>query len=319
MGSSNASGRSDGGLEQRFHRMPARTQRSDSNLSLAMSSNTTTSSFGGVVGGFGGGGRSSRGSYDHHGPLFLATESELGGPDSFYSADFPMAETGGMQHLHLDDHPPPSSSSTFSSPRLRTSTSQQGMSAQTARKRKASSPPADQPPPTQQQQQGGVVGERRTSGQQLQQPPTANRSSPVHHQPHLTQASYSSASSAGLPNGSYASSGAYSLGASSITTVSSQDRLSPGAIVNPELHDPNRASFMNSLSLEPSLRGTEAPSSHVLAAADAQSTAAAAQKMSAENANRLKQASAPKLQANVHICDCCPKKPKKFETEEELR
>ena len=315
--------------QQRFGRIPAKAQRPDSNLSLAMMAASTASASiassagsstnrGGLVGGTGGGisGRSKRGSYDHGNLLVNHTETGLGQFDS----DSPMRETGsGMRHLNLDDHPShqfPPSASTFSSPRLHSSHSQQSMQGVKRRASSEASPddrPPPQPPQTQaQQQQQQGVEQRRTSGQHHL---LAKRASFVHRPPHPNHASYSSASSAGLPNGSYASPAGFSVGASPITT-SSQDRLSPGVIPNTSEHHESQGSpYMSTLSLDPALDSQ----THSQIGSEAQLTAAAAQKMSAENANHSnQQGNTPKLQ-NIHICDCCPKKPKKFDTLQELR
>lgn len=154
--------------------------------------------------------------------------------------------------------------------------------------------------------------QRRTSNQQ-------RRVSPAH--PHISQLPYSSVSSADLPNGSYPSSAGLSLGASSLTSISSHDRLSPSAVTPTNEHhsDGRNSPYLGNLSLEPSLRASNPPAHPAMSSADAQATAAAAHSMATDNSSSLSKTNAPQLQANLHICDCCPKKPKKFDTLEELQ
>ena len=186
----------------------------------------------------------------------------------------------------------------------------------------------------------GADTKRRTQNTQ--------RASPSHPttQSHPTQASYSSTSSAGLPNGSYASSAGLSVGGSSLTSISSHDRLSPSNITpTTEQSDGRTSPYLSNLSLEPTLRNSnpqaqsqpqaqpplppppapiqaqaQAPVS-ALSTSDAQATAAAAHSMASDNsAQQQPPPSAPQqLQANLFICDCCPKKPKKFDTQDELQ
>ena len=226
--------------------------------------------------------------------------------DPDLDSDFPTEETRRMRRLHLDDRTPPSID--VQSPNSRLGT-----------KRKASSPHRDSPRDDKAPLQvaGGTSSElyqRRTSGPHL-----ANRASPVNPY-HHTHGSVSPASSVGLRNGSYASSAGRSVGgASSITSISSYGRLSPGAI-SPlsEQHEGRDSHYLLSPSSESSLHSF-AVLSHQHVTSENKSSAAVARKMSTDNSNRVKQAAAPKLQANIHMCSCCPKKPKKFDTLEELR
>jgi hypothetical protein len=226
--------------------------------------------------------------------------------DPDFDSDFPTEETRRMRRLQLDDRTPPALD--VQSPNSRLGT-----------KRKALSPPHGSPreDKTPLQIGGGTASEvyqRRTSGHHL-----ASRASPVnrHQQPH---GSVSPASSAGLRNGSYASSTGLSAGgSSSITSISSYGRLSPGAISplsehydNPERH------YLLSPSSEQNLQSLAALSHQQLTDTKA-SSAATARKMSADNMVRGNGQNAPRIQSHLHMCACCPKKPKKFETEEELR
>ncbi|MCJ1383061.1 hypothetical protein MMC17_006174 [Xylographa soralifera] len=251
-----------------------------------------------ITGGFedgraSGTGRSKRGESSDSG--FLTNE-----PD--FDLDFPIEETGGMRQLHLDDRSPPSID-------VHSPNSRSGM------KRRASSPPRDatHESKTPLQTVGGTSSEqRRTSGHL-----SAIRDSPVHRY-HPSHGSVSPASPGGLLNGSYASSAALSFGGSSITSLSSHERSSPSGL-SPlsEQHDNRDLHYAkspppNSVPLDPMSHPHHMSS-------DIQTTAALAQKMSAENASHNVQSNAPILQANMHICNCCPKKPKKFDTLEELR
>ena len=211
-------------------------------------------------------------------------QSVFADPDS----DFPMEETGGMRQLHLDDRTPPSMD--VHSPSSRSGT-----------KRKALSPPPREAQHDDKATVGGSseLNPRRTSGHL-----SANRLQPEH-------ASFSSTSSSGLRNGSFASSAGFSAPGSSYTSFSSHERLSPAGISpSADLHD--------TLTLDPSLQASS-PQSHQLTAPENKSAAAIARKMPSDTAGRGKQYNMPKMQANYHMCECCPKKPKKFDTLEELQ
>ena len=221
-------------------------------------------------------------------------------------SDFPVEETRRMRRLHIDDRPPPSIDVHSPDSRLGT-------------KRGASSPlresPRDAKAPL--QVVGGTSSEhyqRRTSAHH-----SANRASPVNRY-QQNHGSVSPSSSVGIRHGSYASSAGLSVGgSSSITSISSYGRLSPRGISplseQPEGHDSH---YLNSASSEASLQSLAALT-HQHLTADSKSPAALARKMSTDNTARGKQSNAPKMQANIHICQCCPKKPKKFDTLEELR
>lgn len=274
---------------ERFPHMRQASRRSDSSGSI-------------LVGGFDEGGAS------------VLSKSKRGGSydqgiftnDPDLDSDFPTEETRRMRRLHLDDRTTPGID--VQSPNSRLGT-----------KRKASSPHRDSPRDDKAPLQvaGGTSSElyqRRTSGHHL-----ANRASPVNRY-HHAHGSVSPASSGGLRTGSYASSAGLSVGgASSITSISSYGRLSPGGISPLSEQQEGRDShYLLSASSESSLQSLAALS-HQHLTSDSKSSAAIARKMSTDNTNRVKQAPAPKLQANIHMCSCCPKKPKKFDTLEELR
>lgn len=245
----------------------------------------------------------------------LASRSKRGGSydQSIFSeadldSDFPSEETGGMRHLHLDDRTPPSID-------VQSPDSRSGM------KRRASSPlrEAAHDDKASLQIVGGTSSElyqRRTSGHL-----STSRASP-NNRYHPTHGSVSSTSSSGLQNGSYASSAGLSVGGSSITSISSSHgRLSPSGI-SPlsDYHDGRDSPYINSNSLDESPRSSISRP-HQPITSDLKSTAAIARKMSSDNTSRGSSLSntGPKLQSNMHICDCCPKKPKKFDTAEELQ
>ena len=242
-------------------------------------------------------GRSKRGgSYD---------QSSFTSEPDLDDSDFPIEETSGMRHLQLDDRNPPSIDVYSPDSRL-------GM------KRRASSPlrEAAHDDKAQAQIVGGSSGsselyQRRTSGHL-----STSRASSINRF-HPTHGSVSSTSSSGQHNGSYASSAGLSVGDSSITSISSShDRLSPGGI-SPlsEYHDSRDLPYVASASLE-----QQSPQSSVSRPQPSvKSSAAIARRMSTEGTGRGKQHTAPNLQSNMHICDCCPKKPKKFGTAEELQ
>ena len=233
------------------------------------------------------------------------------------SADFPMEDTGAssnttaLRQLHLEDQPASASFDQFY-----TDSKSSGM------KRSASSPPPDasrgDKVPTQHSVGGSTDPYQRNTSSHLQAN-NNNRDSPItrYAQPH---GSVSSASSQGLHNGSYASSAALSAGNSSITSISSHERLSPRGVSPSSEHHMNTKTegpYYNQQPMNTSPQDTFPPT-HQRTPSDPQAAAAIARKMPSDPPPQRK-SSAPSLQAHVHICSCCPKKPKKFDTLEELR
>ncbi|MCJ1310247.1 hypothetical protein MMC25_003909 [Agyrium rufum] len=233
-----------------------------------------------------------------------------------FDSDFPIEETGGMRHLQLDERAGPLNQSSppdidISSPEARL-----GM------KRRASSPLTElghHDDKLSQLSPGSVGGtnndlfQRRTSGHL-----TAGRASPkTRYHPKL--ASVSSTSSSDLRNGSYASSAGVSLGGSSMTSFSSYDRPSPVGISPSSDYPLSRDQpyqvshplehVQHALSQAPSNPPSGAPL-NIITQPDNR------RNMSSDQNGRMKDA--PKLQSNLHICPCCPKKPKRFDTAEEL-
>ncbi len=131
--------------------------------------------------------------------------------------------------------------------------------------------------------------------------------------------SISSASSASTqPNASYASSYGLSV-ASSATSYTPTERVSP-SMLSPTMDSElgPLSPFAPSRSLNPSPRGSiSRPGPQQRGPSDAESVPT--RKTSTDSsAVRSRQSSVSKKQGML-FCDCCPKKPKKFESEEELR
>jgi len=229
--------------------------------------------------------RSNRGSYD---------QAIFAEPD----ADFPMEETGGFRKLNLGDPTP-------SDPDGRQNLSRQGM------KRRALSPPAEAS-----REDKALLFTAADAHQK--QSATANYSrSPISRQD-PSHGSVSSVSSASLRNNSYASSVGLSIAASSMTSVSSLDTHSPGAI-SPlsEFGPPKDSPYITSVSLNPSQASITPARPHQQNRES--KPVSTARKMSIQSAvNQNRHTNASRI-AGQFMCECCPKKPKKFESEEELR
>jgi hypothetical protein len=228
--------------------------------------------------------RSTRGSYDQ---AFFAE------PD----ADFPMEETGGFRKLNLGD-PTPSDSDG------RQALSKQGM------KRRALSPPAEAS-----REDKALLYTADTY--QKQSATTNYPRSPISRQD-PSHGSVSSVSSASVRNNSYASSLGLSVAGSSMTSVSSLDTHSPGAISPLSEFGPTKDSpYITSVSLNP----TQASITHARSHQQSRESkpVSTARKMSIQSAvNPTRQSNASRISGQF-MCECCPKKPKKFESEEELR
>ncbi|PQE23893.1 C2H2 finger domain-containing protein [Rutstroemia sp. NJR-2017a WRK4] len=203
--------------------------------------------------------------------------------------DFHMEETG-IRRLHIDDH-------------YARSEAYSPGSASTGQKRRASSPPRDDGPNLRTVGSASDLFRRRESG---------SRSSPSPRF-HSTSASISSTAS-GQRSNSYAST--LSLAASSITSMNSYGRLSPGGISPAATDNSLDSPYVTSLSSNPSPRGSiSSRASHHRTLSETRPLMTS-RKMS-ENLGHVKHNSAPKMQG-VYICECCPKKPKKFDSQEEL-
>ena len=230
--------------------------------------------------------RSNRGSYD---------QSIFAEPDT----DFPMEETGGMRQLHIDDRTPPASESHSPGSKL-------GVKRKPSREALR-----DDKAPLQAGNISNDLYHRRASGHL-----SATRASPVHRfQP--AHGSVSSTSSASIRNGSYASSAGFSAGGSSMTSISSYDRLSSGGISpSSELDLGNDSPYITSVNLDPSAQSSLSKPHQRTTSESKQSEIASTRKMSGDATNLTKHG-ASKLQGHF-ICECCPKKPKRFDSQEEL-
>ncbi|PNS20046.1 hypothetical protein CAC42_1493 [Sphaceloma murrayae] len=223
-----------------------------------------------------------------------SSSSHGGSHDSnmFPHEEFPMEE-GQMKDLNINDHRSPGAPDDYSvGPRA-------GM------KRRASSPQRETTR-LDRSSVGSAAGANdlyhRRSLQQF--PP---RSSPSQRYNHPHHSSVSSASSLGHRTASLGSSYGLSV-ASSVTTLSS-GRLSPSALspaIDPELCPP----FPVSKSLNPSPRSSI--SNPQLARGPDQTSQTP---LSTMNEGPMVHQPVP----GMLMCECCPKKPKKFKTEEDLR
>ena len=123
---------------------------------------------------------------------------------------------------------------------------------------------------------------------------------------------YTSCSSPSAPNDSYSTTSGHSLTPRSLSAQESQYPTPTDAPSTAQPHS-HPSPYANSDPLNPNFTSDDAQY-------NAQQLAAAAtQKISAESSSHGKQTSQPKLQVNMHLCNCCPRKPKKFDTFEELR
>ena len=236
-----------------------------------------------------------RGSYEQ--PFFAE-------PDS----DFPMEETGALRQLHLED-------------RHRTPPSMESHHHQY--------PPSTDPRATGMKRRASSEATREEKAPLLAVGGNEQRRTPNHLSAHYTQGSpvnrftsqhgsVSSQSSGGLMNGSYASSGGLSLGGSSMTSISTHDRLSPSALSpSYDQHQSHDSSYINSIPIDPATQ-EPFPQTAQPDSSDHQPTMMA-HRLPSDLNNQGKIPGGSQLQAHMHICACCPKKPKKFDTEEELR
>ena len=182
-------------------------------------------------------------------------------------------------------------------------------------KRRASSPPSDAAREDRPTTGGGNDLYHRRSQQML-----VNRNSPVSRFHANQQGSLSSASSLSQRTGSFASTFALSTAPSSLATnCSGEQRLSPGALSPSADADLGPVSpYAASRSLNPSPRDSLSRPHHQRGLSETEPPQP--RKMSTDSSLlHSRQNSVSGRLAGGYICECCPKKPKKFETEEELR
>lgn len=142
----------------------------------------------------------------------------------------------------------------------------------------------------------------------------ASRSPAASYRPYPSHGSISSVSSS-LRQNSHASSFAPSLAGSSMTSISSYDRPSPSESSQAQLFPTPAGSISSPTASLVSFRKPLAPTEQSLP----QDSVAILRKMSIQTAvNDNGPPPATKI-GNYYMCECCPKKPRKFETETDLR
>jgi hypothetical protein len=235
-----------------------------------------------------------RGSYDHS----MFTDPEFG------------MEESAMRDLNINDRSPAGSDEYHQGPKG-------GL------KRRASSPPPEavrEDRPT-----AGVNTDlyHRRSAQMLvsrNAPPPSNTARyPVLHGAQ-NQGSLSSVSSLSQRTASFASSFGFSA-ASSLTSYSGDQRLSPSALSpSAEAELGPVSPYAASRSLNPSPRGSLSRPHHQRGHSENEHPQVhSVRKMSTDSILQSRQNSIAGRIVGSYICECCPKKPKKFDSEEDLR
>lgn len=231
-------------------------------------------------------------------PVFDADQRRFG---SFSESEFGMEESG-MRDLNINEDRSPAGSEEY----------QSGPKA--GLKRRASSPPSEAAREDRPTASGNTDLYHRRSQQML-----VSRNSPVvsRFQPGVNQASLSSASSLSQRTASFASSYGFST-ASSMTSYSGDQRLSPSALSpSAEAELGPVSPYAANRSLNPSPRGSLSRPHHQRGLSENEHPQI--RKMSTDSVLHSRQNSISGRLPGAHICECCPKKPKKFDSEEELR
>ncbi|CAI6338595.1 unnamed protein product [Periconia digitata] len=219
-------------------------------------------------------------------------------PSIFSESDFIMEENG-MRDLNINDRSPAASEDYQTGPNG-------GL------KRRASCSPSEAARDDRPTGGGNSDLYHRRSAQML-----VSRNSPASRFP-ASQASLSSISSLSQRTASFASSFGFSA-ASSMTSYSGDQRLSP-SVLSPssaaEVDLGPASPYAASRSLNPSPRGSlsRPPQRTVSDMEHAQ-----IRKMSTDSVLQSRQNSIVGRLPGAYICECCPKKPKKFDSEELLR
>lgn len=243
------------------------------------------------------------------------------------SADSTFRMEDSVRQLHLEDRVPLTSGNPNlhsipyhnnpSNPFLHTSRSRPGM------KRK----PSQSPPPDLSGVHAANAQLLAAAGMNIdlyrnnsQHP--AQRLSPVHHFGQ-NQGSISSQSSAGPRNNSHASSAGLSVGSS----ITSLDQHSPGTMSpsseqqaqHYQQQNGQEFPYVNSLAMDqgPSNTHSQPQQQYPQAPLDTPIDPSVDTKPQIHQGQRRN--TGPNMQSNAYICACCPKKPKKFETTQELR
>ena len=243
---------------------------------------------------------------------------------------FPMEDS--VRQLHLEDRVPSTTTTTTNFPdsyslhhqlsRHSLHTSRPKMPPAEKRKRSSQSPPAPESHAANSQllpaAAGGIKNESYRNTSQY----PAQRLSPVQRLG-TQQGSISSQSSTGFRNNSYASSAGISVGGSSMTSL---DQNSPGTISpapeqqqhHYQQHNGHPSPYIDSLPIHQSHHNPhhiphQYPQPHLEIPTDP----TLEQKPQMNMAQRRN--NGPNMQSSAWICNCCPKKPKKFDSQEELR
>lgn len=224
-----------------------------------------------------------RGSYDHS----IFPEPEFGMEDS------------GMRDLNISDRSPAGSE-------------EYQIGSKVGIKRRASSPPSEATREDRPTVSGNNDLYHRRSAQML-----VSRNSPVSRfQQH--QGSLSSASSLSQRTASFASSHGFST-ASSMTSYSGEQHFSSSALSpSAEAEFGPVSPYAASRALNPSPRDSlSRPHHHQRVLSENEHSQI--RKMSTDSVLHSRQSSISGRLPGAFICECCPKKPKKFDSEDELR
>ncbi|KAL5120514.1 hypothetical protein ACEQ8H_001532 [Pleosporales sp. CAS-2024a] len=244
--------------------------------------------------------RARYGSISTPGPLDETSSQHRGSFDHgvFPEHDFGMDENG-LRELNINDRSPESEDYI--------------LGPKGGLKRRASSPPSEAAREDRPTTSGQSDLYHRRSVQML-----VNRNCAASRF-QASHGSVSSASSLGQRTGSIGSSFGFSTAASSMTSYSGDQRLSPNALSPLGEKDPGPVSpYAASRSLNPSPRSSlSRPPQHQQGPSETDQPQS--RKMSTESTLHPRHNSIVSRIPGAYICECCPKKPKKFDSEEELR
>lgn len=241
------------------------------------------------------------GSLSTPGPLDEAPSQHRGSFDHsiFSDHDFGMEENG-IRDLNIHDRSPSGSDEHYSG-------------AKAGLKRRASSPHEEATREDRPTTSGNTDLYHRRSAQML-----VNRNSPASRFQFNISSSSSPASSTSQRAGSIGSSFGFSTAASSITSYGGDQRLSPNALAPlGEMDSGSISPYAASRSLNPSPRSSISRPLHQRGFSETEHSQM--RKMSTDGMLPSSQNPASGRIAGPYICECCPKKPKKFDNEEELR
>lgn len=218
----------------------------------------------------------------------------------FSDHDLSGMEEHGIRNLHIEDRSPAGSD-------------EYHMCQKGGLKRRASSPP----PEAVRDDRPTASGERDLYHRRSQQM-LVNRTPASRFQ--MNHGSLSSVSSSGPRTGSVGSSLGYSTAASSMTSYGGDQHLSPSALSpsGPTELGPASPYAASSRSLNPSPRGSLSRPQHQRGYSESEHPSQI-RKLSTESILHSRQNSMANRIPGAYICECCPKKPKKFDSEDELR